>query len=366
MNVGFVFNHSSIIGGGEISFLELVKTFRTGRDVTPVAIVPGSGEIQERLSASNVTTAIFGFPHVSFLSLVSFPKQTILLARLFNEHALDLVHVNGARSMLYAGPAARRASIPCVWHNRVLRRDPLLDRFRSRYAARVIANSQAVASALQKKGIVATVIYNGFDLDSIQKRMPLDIRREFQVAPETPVILAVGRLCPLKGYDDLLDSCAILSWKKIPYFCLIAGRSVPGNEHYVRTLLNRKEACGLADVHFAGWRDDVIPLMKSATVLAIPSHVESFGRTIIEAWACGLPVVSTDAGGPAEIIRHGENGMLVPPNDPKTLADALEEILSHPEKQAALRTAGLAKAQEFSLHRQCESIAALYRDILGK
>jgi glycosyltransferase involved in cell wall biosynthesis len=366
MKIGFIFNQSALIGGGEISCIDLAASLRD-YGVTPVALVPGSGEIEERLNRLSIPVTLTEFPRFTWLSLLRWPRYVRTLARTFSSLALDLVHVNGARSMLYAGPAARHAQIPCVWHNRVLHRDYLLDRIRGHYADAVIANSNAVADTLEKTGISRiSTVYNGFAIEALKQQAPLDLHREFQVAPGIPIILAVGRLCAWKGFDDLLEACSMLNRNQVKHFCLILGKSVPEEKKYIASLLDRKEKLKLSNVHFAGWRNDAAAFMKGATLLAVPSHAEPFGRIVVEAWACGLPVIATDAAGPAEIIRHGENGILVPPKKPKELAIALAQLLDDPSKRAAIARAGMIRAGDFTLEQHRDAVLAIYRSVLAR
>ncbi|MBN1131163.1 MAG: glycosyltransferase family 4 protein [Chitinispirillaceae bacterium] len=366
MNIGYIFNHNAIIGGGEFSFIDLIAAVG-GTGVTPVAIVPGNGEIEQRITALGIPVELTEFRRLSPLSLPEWPGQVKRLAGTFSRLKLDLIHVNGARSMLYAGPAAKRAGIPCVWHNRVLHREGLLDRIRGRYADAVIANSSAVAATLEQSGIRnVSVVYNGFHLDAIMKQEALDIRREFQVAPGVPVVLAVGRLSPWKGFLDLLKACALLNNRNVPFFCMIVGKSVPEERGHVALLLDMKDRLRLSNVHFTGWRGDVAAIMKAATLLAVPSHGEPFGRIIVEAWACGLPVVATDAGGPAELIRDNENGFLVPVQNPPALAEAIGTLLARPERRAALCAAGKKRANDFSIERHRDTVMAIYKRLLQR
>ncbi|MFA7160328.1 MAG: glycosyltransferase family 4 protein, partial [Kiritimatiellia bacterium] len=131
--VGFVFNSERIIGGGELSFIDLVGEIRK-LGVSPVVFVPGPGEVIDRIVALGVAVHKTPWPPIRLRSIVDLPLRHARLAGLFRELGLDLIHANGARCMLYAGPAARRAGIPCVWHVRVLERDMILDRIRARYA----------------------------------------------------------------------------------------------------------------------------------------------------------------------------------------------------------------------------------------
>ena len=120
---------------------------------------------------------------------------------------------------------------------------------------------------------------------------------------------------------------------------------------------------GLDNVVFLPWRTDIPSIMKSATLLALPSDGEAFGRVVIEAWACGLPVVSTNAGGPAEIITEGETGLLVPVDAPRALAQKIVLLLSDAPLRDRLTTNGLLRVKDFSLDAHTHGIVKVYREL---
>jgi starch synthase len=100
-------------------------------------------------------------------------------------------------------------------------------------------------------------------------------------------------------------------------------------------------------------------------LFVLPSLGEHFGRVLIEAMATGLAVVATDAGGVPEIVSHGETGLLVPPADPRALADAVVRLLKEPGLAMCLGAAGRRRAEaEFSLSRHVEAVEALYERLL--
>jgi glycosyltransferase involved in cell wall biosynthesis len=366
MRIGYVFNRNYIMGGGEISQLDLVDAVRDC-GIDPVAVVPGTGEITEKLAALGVETALAEWPALRAAGLLRFPRTVIRTSRIFREKKLQLVHVDGARCMLYAGPAAGWGGIPSIWHVRVLDRDGMLDRFRAHFAHTVVANSGAVAAVLRPYLPARRrleVIYNGFRLADLEKASPADLAGEFSLPPG-PVILAVGRFCRWKGYGDLLRACAALDGEGVAFTCVLAGKArpdAPGEETELRALADELK---LRSVVFAGWRPDVPSLMKSSTVLAVPSHGEPFGRIIPEAWACGLPVVAANSGGPAEIIQDGVTGLLVPTGDGAALAAALRRVLTDAGLRQKLAANGLKRSADFSLAGHAQSMAALYRSVLA-
>jgi glycosyltransferase involved in cell wall biosynthesis len=123
---------------------------------------------------------------------------------------------------------------------------------------------------------------------------------------------------------------------------------------------------GLAPwVVFAGMRRDIPSLLPLMDLFVLPSLYEGFGIAILEAMAAGRPVVATAVGGIPEVVVHGETGLLVPPGDPVALADALHELLAHPERARALGARGRERAREkFRIESIVRQHEALYEACL--
>jgi glycosyltransferase involved in cell wall biosynthesis len=367
MRIAYIFNHADIVGGGVLSFLDLVRSIRRF-GVDPLAFVPAKGAVAERLRGMDVGVRESPQPAIHLKTLAGFNGIAGAFARAFRESGISAVHANGARCMLYAGLAARRAGVPCVWHVRVLERDRVLDRVRAFLSDRIIANSKAVAGKLKYysfKPAKISMISNGIDIEDLSKAPVVDIRREFGLSG-APVILAVGRLSPEKGYDTLIRACAVLNKKGVDFTCLIAGQAPTEHQAYVESLMNLAEQLGVRNVRFTGWRNDAAGIMKSCALLALPSLRESFGRTIVESWACGLPVVAPASGGPAALIVHGENGLLARPADPQGLAKEIEKLLSDGKLRRRLVDAGGQSAGGFTLERHAREVFNVYEGLLRK
>ena len=157
---------------------------------------------------------------------------------------------------------------------------------------------------------------------------------------DVPLILNVGRLREKKGLDTLVDACALLRDRGRDFLCEIVGY---GEER--QALQNRIEARRLAErVHLAGKlaRDEVLKRYARAAVYVQPSRVAADGdrdgipNVLLEAMATGLPVAATNVSGIPELVVHGRNGLLVEPDDPAALADAIARLLDHPSLCADL------------------------------
>jgi glycosyltransferase involved in cell wall biosynthesis len=164
----------------------------------------------------------------------------------------------------------------------------------------------------------------------------------------------------VKGQRTLLRACAGLDVSVV-----LVGADLEQGGAY-RQLLEREAAeLGMADrVLFAGYRADAPALLRSFDVFALPSTIEGLPLVVLEAMAAGVPVVATPVGGVGELVRDGETGLLVPPEDPDALAAALRRLLAEPETARRLtEAAGAHVAERFSERVMCERVLAVYEDL---
>lgn len=135
------------------------------------------------------------------------------------------------------------------------------------------------------------------------------------------------------------------------------------NRAYERELRRTVTELGLDDaVHFLGERDDIFRVLAGVDILLVPSTEEPFGRTVIEAMAMGVPVIATDAGGPAEIIRDGVDGLVLPPDATDRWVEAAN-LLSERGRSAESRDYA---AQRFSPQRHADAVVSTYRQIWAR
>jgi glycosyltransferase involved in cell wall biosynthesis len=150
-----------------------------------------------------------------------------------------------------------------------------------------------------------------------------------------PLLLGLGRLHTDKGFD-----IAIRALPRLPGAVLAIAGTGP-EEANLRALA---AAEGVADrVRFLGWRRDAGALLRAADVFVCSSRVEPLGNMVIEAWSARCPLVAVAADGPAELVRDGHDGIMVPHEDPAALATAVASLLHNPERAAALRAGGRAR-----------------------
>lgn len=208
----------------------------------------------------------------------------------------------------------------------------------------VVANSQTV-----KDGIVNTtrvsessvhVIPNPVVTDDLNRQKELPVDEWFEQLDE-PIVISVGRLVPKKDYPTLLRAFTQLREHTEATLVIIGdGQSRSDLETLAVEL-------GISDcVVFAGEIQNPFPYMAQASVFALPSATEAFGNVLVEAMACGCPIVSTrSSSGPVKILNDGEYGRLVPVGDADAMAEALQAELSDPTPEADLKT----RAMDFSI-----------------
>lgn len=179
-------------------------------------------------------------------------------------------------------------------------------------------------------------------------------------------VVSVGNIRRVKGHDVFIRAAAIIA-KRFPRARFtIAGEVL--EQQYFQELLMLIDNLGLADrFGFEGGVTDLPSFLAGADIFVLPSRSEGFSNALIEAMAASLPVVATKVGGNPEAVKDGVTGLLVSPEDPDALADALKELLSDSERSWAMGAAGRRLAiHEFSNDRVIHQLAEIYQRLLSR
>jgi glycosyltransferase involved in cell wall biosynthesis len=297
------------------------------------------------------------------------------LERFFREHRADLIHLNnGLRSHRAELIVSRRLSIPCVCHVRHFQIITAMERFLGARVSRFLYISRAIEAHYSQQKIRPArgqVIHNVTPipprLTEVERRK---VRAEFGCGDDHVLAVNVGRIVPWKGQDVFLRALHRVASDVPGMRALVVGEAddTPRARAFEAGLRQMAVEHGIATrVIFTGLRSDV-PALMAAADMVVHSAVkpEPFGRVIIEAMATGTPVIAADAGGVADIITSGENGLVTTPGDAEALAGAIRRLASSPELRRTLGAAGLQDAREhFSVERQVERIQRVYVECLG-
>ena len=239
----------------------------------------------------------------------------------------------------------------------------LLNRFLYPLADRIVAISNGVREYLVKElklpehKIVS--IHNPVDVQKIQRLSQEHVDDDWLRDKDKPVVLWVGRIAAIKGLKYLI--CAFESvLKQVDARLIIVGEGAERD-----AIENRVIQKGLKEkVRFAGFQSNPYRYMSRSSVFAFPSLSEGFGMVLVEAMACGLPVVSTDCvAGPAEVLENGNCGILVPVGDAEALAKGIVRVLTNPQLREQLVTAGTRRVADFEAAQVVASYELLFREV---
>ena len=193
--------------------------------------------------------------------------------------------------------------------------------------------------------------------------------------PEDRMVLFVGRIEPLKGVDTLIQamSCLQLKETKRPvHLAIIGGDPAASPEEMTAEMSRLQKLCDdLAvdqTVVFLGKRDqDKLPYYYSAAeVLVMPSHYESFGMVALEAMACGTPVIASEVGGLAYLVRDGETGFTIPDQEPEELCDKISWMLNDKPLHDTMSARAVEYAQDYAWEKIAKQIVEVYEGLLAE
>jgi glycosyltransferase involved in cell wall biosynthesis len=247
------------------------------------------------------------------------------------------------------------------WHRRAF---SAATRIGYRFADAVVTTSAGVADDLVATfGIERAsirVVHNPVDLGAIAAAIDEPLDSGYEQAWSHPAIVAAGRLADAKNYPLLLAALAIVR-KRVPARLFILGEGEREGE--LRDLTNR---LGLSDaVVFCGFQRNPWKYIARADVFAMSSRYEGFGNVLVEAMACGVPVVATSSPGTREIVTVGKDGLLVDRHDPEALAAALERVLSDQDLRKRMAQAALQNVARFALPQVAAAYERVFAALVG-
>ena len=371
-------NHVSQMSGAEASLLDLIQSLDPSR-FTPSVALPGPGPLAAALAGRDIRTSFLPLrrlrkslnPLLAVQSAASLVRVAAELRALCRRDRIDVLHANSNTAFLYAALCPTPPSVRKVWHSRDLAEFGRGGRWLYARADRVIAISEAVRRHLRRYATDESkllTIPNGIDVAHfVPQGQRAATRTALGLAADTLVIGMAGQFVPGKRHDLFLDMAQRLG-SALPEarFLVIGGDLFNDQPAYTRELERRVRTPELAGkVLLTGPRADIRPLYEALDVLVHPADREPFGRVVAEAMALGKPVVAVNACGPAEIIRDGTDGLLVPANSADALAAAVLRLAQDNELARRLGVAAAARVRDaFSLSLLGERMERLYSGLL--
>lgn len=303
----------------------------------------------------------------------------IKLYFLFQKEKFDIVHTHTAKAGALGRIAARLAGVPKVIHTPhghnfygyfgpgMSKIVILIERFIASFTDKIIVLTELEKRDLINFKIIPTkkiaVINSGLEIDAYHK---IDVniskkKEELQIDSEVTLVGMIGRLEPVKGPEYLIAAAKLVAenFPKVK-FLIVGDGTLRGKLEADCKKLMISDKC-----IFTGWREDIPQILSILDILVLPSVNEAVGRILIEAGACGLPVIASNVGGVPGIVKDQETGILVPPKDPPSLAKAIINLLEDKEKRIKMGVAAKNWVDDkFKASKMVESISNLYTEVM--
>jgi glycosyltransferase involved in cell wall biosynthesis len=392
-------NPSGQVGGAEACLLDAIAVLRKTRPRWELSVVLGEeGPLATRARALGAVTHFLSFPkNVARLGDSGQAGRATLAARvlstapsaLFYRYQLrslleqlkpDLIHTNGFK-MHVLGAAAKLSKSALVWHiHDYVSSRPVMARLMQRLANRadlVIANSRHVAEDTRKVLGGSTNIIPILNVVDLAEFTPdgtrLDLDRLSGLSPTPGGVVRVGLLATLawwKGHRLFLDALAKLD-PKLPLRAYYIGGALYSTQAQASLDELRRYAheLGLSNrIGFTGVVSEPAAAMRALDVVVHTStEPEPFGRVIVEAMACGKPVITTGLGGAAEITQLGDCALTVDTRSPDTLTAAIAKLVADSALRSALGSNGLSTARaHFGRERLARELPPVYEEVLSR
>lgn len=334
-------------------------------------VVPGPGPLVDRLRDDGVEPVVLPAPAAlgrygrsttgrrAALAALSLPGWWLRLTRCFRRLGAEVVHVVDHRGLVLGGVAARASGARVVWHVQGQERSRRLNRFGVRLAHEVVVPTRAVLRQMPD-------LERARSLRAVANVVPEHARRaEPALLEPAPIIATTARLHPDKGLDVLVDALAIVRGAVPAAEVRVIGPVQTGWEHLGPELEERARRAGVADgfslLGFVERPDEVVGSSR-CYVQSARERTEILPLAILEAMAAGIPVVATDVGGVRDLVRDGDTGLLVAPEDPSALAAALTRVLTDDALADRLRRAAfeLVGERRFTVEGLADGFEAAY------
>lgn len=313
-----------------------------------------------------------------------FDLRCILGVRdLCRRYQADVFHCDNMHTSPTIGAALARVPVR-LWSKRAM--DPYVEQMRpprlrerlalstritAGLATQVLAVSSGVKLGLMERGIPAgkiTVLHNPRTASGEPRRSRGEMRTQLEVADGEIVIMTVGHSVAVKGWDVLLEAFRLIV-ADVPAARLlfVGSTSSPDEQPVYAKLVVAIERDGLGGrVRFIGYTADPASTLMAADIYVASSFSEGYGMALVEALDAKLPCVTTRVGIAEDFLRDGENGFLVPPNDPAALADAIRKLATNPALREQFSRRAQADIQAPSVEEFSQRSLELYESLLSQ
>ncbi|MGH9514626.1 MAG: glycosyltransferase [Terriglobales bacterium] len=359
------------IGGTETQAVELALRLDPARYAVTLGCLRMSGPLLAKLDGSTVSVMEWNAG-----GGVNSPRgiyQILRVARFLRRARFDIVHAHDLWSNLLAIPSARLARVPVIISSRrdlghlawyTPRRRKFLRHLQSLSTAVLVNSGQISEQLVREDGFrpeFIRIVHNGIDLDRFSRLVP-ERERIFPGLQNYKLIVCTGNMhSDVKGHLTLIDAARSICSRSPQVKFLLIGDGKKRTEFEARV-----SHFGLqSNFLFLGSRQNVSEILACCDIAVLPSQAEGFSNALLEYMGTGLPTVATDVGGNPEVIENRVDGLLVKPNDPAALADAISSLLENPHFASQLGAAGRDRVRRhFDFAQLISTMDALYTELL--
>ena len=341
-NILLLHSSNDLYGASKI-FLQLIELF-ISKDFNVHVVLPEKGKLDDFLNKKDITVSYheLGVLRKKYLNplglinrLVTNIKAIKFLSNYIIIRSIDLVYTNTS-TILCGGIAAKKNDVPSLFH---IHEIPTGNKFYEFFSGKIInkiSNKVLTVSNSVKSHWLKYIddkkierIYNGIIFEKTDSLKKLDRNQD------DFVIISVARLIPYKGHGYLIDIADELIKKSTKFKFLILGDTLSSYVSYEKSVKQKVKDLGLENqIKFLGFRNDVSSILKQSD-LFIHSAIspDPLPTVLFESLYNNLPTAATNLGGAIEILDNGNNGLLIPYNDPKKAADLINEYCSNTKLQ---------------------------------
>jgi glycosyltransferase involved in cell wall biosynthesis len=232
-------------------------------------------------------------------------------------------------------------------------------------ASKVIAISSFIKEQLLAGGVREDkIVVRHLGIDTNRFKPDASARgrleQEYGIGADEIVLSTVSFLKPIKNPQTIVEACGLLAKRNVPTHLFVAG-----DGEMMEELQALSRSLGIADrTHWLGLVPDPTSLLQASDLFILATVGEAFGLVLAESMACGAPVVGSRSGGIPEVVVDGQTGMLVPPLDPDSFADAIERLGRDKELRSRLSRQGIERVHEqFSMEKTVEETMRIYESL---
>lgn len=349
--------------GGQISLYNLIARLDMNK-YCPFLLCPSPGELSVQFKKIGCKVLHHNIIRSKTANIFKIFFLIITLLKLLRNNNTDIVHADHPVDTFFMGICSRLLGIPLIWHIRVSE-PSRFDRINYYLASKLICVSIAAKKRFLPFNHVKNkllIINNGVDCSLFK---PAAIRTKFRLGfnAEVKIITTVCQIIKEKGIYEFLEAANLICKKVNNCRFLLVGDGPVSIKEKICKIIEKEKLEEY--IHILGYREDISDILNNSDLFVLASYIEGFPRAILEAMACGKPVVGTNVEGINEAVKHKATGLLVPPRNPEKLSHAILYLLENEKLLEKMGNAGRKRAERlFSISRNVEMINNVYDELI--